>query len=165
LIYSEKEGSSYSWYKSAFECTEKGFQKRLKLSSQMATNLRYEDKLDGASNYIKWKYKMKNDLQENKVWHIVKKKTTIPTNAKDKELHYALETRAQRILLDGVKDDMVPNIGEKQTSHEMWAHLKGLFEAKHESRIMALKERIQHTSMSKGEGITVYLTKVKQILD
>jgi hypothetical protein len=119
----------------------------------MATNLRYEDRLDGASNYVQWKYRMKNALQERKVWGIVEKKATIPTDAKDKELHYALETRAQRILLDGVKDHLVPNIGEKQTTHEMWSHLKGLFEAKHESKIMALKERLQHTKMSKGEGL------------
>ena len=49
------------------ESTEKAFQKRLKLSSKMATNLRYEDRLDGASNYVQWKYKMKNYLQERKV--------------------------------------------------------------------------------------------------
>jgi hypothetical protein len=137
----------------------------LKLSNKMATNLRYEDRLDGASNYVQWKYRMKNALQESKVWGIVEKKATVPTDAKDKDLHQTLEIRAQRILLDGVKDHLVPNIGEKQTAHEMWTHLKGLFEAKHESRIMALKERLQHTRMSKGEGVTVYLTKVKQLLD
>jgi hypothetical protein len=60
-----------------------------------------------------------------------------------------------------VKDHLVPNIGEKRIAHEMWAHLKGLFEANHESKIMALKERIQHTKMSKGESVTGYLTKVK----
>jgi hypothetical protein len=47
----------------------------------------------------------------------------------------------------------------------MWSHLKGLFEVKHESRIMALKERLQHTQMTKGEGVATYLTKVKQLLD
>jgi hypothetical protein len=131
----------------------------------MATNLRYEDRLDGASNYVQWKYRMKNALQESKVWDIVEKKTTIPRDPKDKELHYALQIRAQRILLDGVKDHLIPNIGEKKTAHEMWSHLKGLFEAKHKSKIMALKERLQHTKMTKGEGVTTYLTKVKQLLD
>jgi hypothetical protein len=85
------------------------------------------------------------------VWGIVEKAATIPTDPKDKEVHNALEIRAQRILLDGVKDHLVPNIGEKPTTHEMWSHLKGLFEAKHESRIMALKERLQHTRMTKGK--------------
>jgi hypothetical protein len=67
--------------------------------------------------------------------------------------------------LEGVKDHLVPNIGEKKIAHEMLAHLKGLFKAKHESKIMALKERIQHTKMSKGESVTAYLTNVKLLLD
>jgi hypothetical protein len=54
------------------------------LSSKMATNLRYENKLDGASNYVQWKYQMKNALQKSKVWGIVEKVATIPANPKDK---------------------------------------------------------------------------------
>ena len=108
----------------------------------MDTNLRYEDRLDGASNYVQWNYIVKNALQERKVWNIVENLVSIPTNAKEKEIYYASEIWAQRILLDGLKDHMVPNIGENKIVHEIWAHLKGLFEAKHERRIMALKERI-----------------------
>jgi hypothetical protein len=44
---------------------------------------------------------MKNALQESKVCDIVEKKTTIPSDPKDQEFHYAPEIRAQRILLDG----------------------------------------------------------------
>ena len=87
--------------------------KKLKLSSKMTTNLKYEDRLDGASNYVQWKYRMKNALQESKVWGIVEKKARVPTDAQDKDLHQTLEIRAQRILLDRVKDHLVPNIGEK----------------------------------------------------
>jgi hypothetical protein len=64
-----------------------------------------------------------------------------------------------------VKDHLVPNIGEKRTAHEMWTRLKDLFEANHEGIIMALKERLQHTKMSKGESVTGYITKVKLLLD
>jgi hypothetical protein len=131
----------------------------------MATNLRYEDMLDGASNYVQWKYRVKNALQESRVWNIVENPVSTPNDAKDREAYFTSKIRAQRILLDGVKDHLVPNIGEKQTVHEMWTHLKGLFEANHEGRIMALKERLQHTKMSKGESVIGYLTKVKLLLD
>jgi hypothetical protein len=76
-----------------------------------------------------------------------------------------LEIKAQRLLLDGVKDHLIHHIGEKNTAYEMWTILKSMFEAKHERRIMALKERLQHTRMSKGEGVAAYLTKVKQMID
>jgi hypothetical protein len=39
----------------------------------MASGLRYEDRLDGASNFVQWKYRMRNALQDNKVWSIVEK--------------------------------------------------------------------------------------------
>ena len=47
----------------------------------------------------------------------------------------------------------------------MWTILKRIFEAKHQSIIVALKERLQHTRMTKGEGVATYLTKVKQMID
>jgi hypothetical protein len=131
----------------------------------MASGLRYEDRLDGASNFVQWKYRMRNALQDNKVWGIVEKATKIPTDPKEKDVHDALEIKAQRLLLDGVKDHLIHHIGEKNTTHEMWTILKSMFEAKHESKIMALKERLQHTRMTKGEGVAAYLTKVKQMID
>jgi hypothetical protein len=131
----------------------------------MAFGLRYEDRLDGASNFVQWKYRMRNALQDNKVWGIVEKATKIPTDPKEKDVHDALEIKAQRLLLDGVKDHLIHHIGEKNTTHEMWTILKSMFEAKHERRIMALKERLQHTRMTKGEGVATYLTKVKQMID
>jgi hypothetical protein len=62
----------------------------------MTTNLRYEDRLDGAFNYVQWKYIMKNAFQESKVWGIVENKAIVPTDAKDKDLHQTLEVRAQK---------------------------------------------------------------------
>jgi hypothetical protein len=36
------------------------------LEARMDSRLRYEDRLDGASNFVQWKYRMKNALQDNK---------------------------------------------------------------------------------------------------
>ena len=108
---------------------------------------------------------MRNALQDKKVWGIVEKETKIPTDPKEKDVHDALEIKAQRLLLDGVKDCFIHHIGEKNRAHEMWTILKSMFEAKHERRIVALKERIQHTRMTKGEGVATYLTKVKKMID
>jgi hypothetical protein len=96
---------------------------------------------------------------------LLRRQPQVPTNPKDKDIHVALEIKAQRLLLDGVKDHLIHHIGEKNTAYEMWTILKSMFEAKHESIIMALKERLQHTRMSKGEGVAAYLTKVKQMID
>ena len=51
----------------------------------MATGLRVEDRLDGATNFGAWKERMIFLLQENELWDIVENTTThpvvVPTNA------------------------------------------------------------------------------------
>jgi hypothetical protein len=78
---------------------EEGTLREVGISSSMATNLRYEDRLDGTSNYVQWKYKMKISLQESRVWNIVENPIPTPTNAKDREAYFTSKMRAQRILL------------------------------------------------------------------
>ena len=47
----------------------------------------------------------------------------------------------------------------------MWDTLKGLYEAKNENKIMALKDKLHATKMVKGEDVTSYLTRVAQLKD
>ena len=46
----------------------------------VATSLRFEDKLDGASNFLSWKVRVTLLLEENDLWDIVKDVATSPTN-------------------------------------------------------------------------------------
>ena len=81
------------------------------------------------------------------------------------DLHEVKEARAQRIILDGVKDHLIPHLTEKTIAKEMWDTLKGLYEAKNENRIMALKDKLRATKMVKGEDVASYLTRVAQVKD
>jgi hypothetical protein len=44
------------------------------------TCLRFEDKLDGASNFLSWKVRATLLLEENGLWDIFKNVVTPPTN-------------------------------------------------------------------------------------
>jgi hypothetical protein len=44
-----------------------------------STSLRFEDKLDGASNFLSWKVRVTLLLEENDLWDIVKNVVTLPT--------------------------------------------------------------------------------------
>ena len=48
---------------------------------QMATSLRFEDRLEGASNFIPWKERIALLLKENELWDLVKDTQSIPTDA------------------------------------------------------------------------------------
>jgi hypothetical protein len=45
-----------------------------------STSLRFEDRLDGASNFLSWKVRVTLLLEENDLWDIVKDVVTPPTN-------------------------------------------------------------------------------------
>lgn len=64
------------------------------------------------------------------------------------------------IILDGVKDHLVPHLAEKKTTKEMWDTLNNLYEAKSENRKMALCEKLHSVKMEKDESVASYLTRV-----
>jgi hypothetical protein len=46
----------------------------------MTSSLRYEDRLEGISNYLKWKVMMVVVLRENKIWAFVSANMKIPAS-------------------------------------------------------------------------------------
>ena len=69
------------------------------------------------------------------------------------------------IILDGVKDHIVPHLSGKKTALEMWKALEGLYQSKNENRKMLPQERMRNTRMAKGEGVVPYLKRLTQIRD
>jgi hypothetical protein len=57
-------------------------------SGKMAiTSLRFEDRLDGASNFLPWKERVTLLFKENDLWEIVDKVVPSPTNPKQLATH------------------------------------------------------------------------------
>jgi hypothetical protein len=76
----------------------------------MAACIRFEDRLDGISNYLQWKVWMSAVLKENKIWNYVSSVVVVPaTDPVALDLHEVKEAKAQRIILDGVKDHLIPH--------------------------------------------------------
>ena len=122
--------------------------------------------MEGVSNYLQWKVWISAILLENKLWLHVSIVVTMPSlDLIALDLHEVKEARAQRIILDGVKDHFIPHLDEKTTAKDMWDTLKGLYEAMNENRIMALKDKLHATKMVKGEDVDSYLSRVAQVKD
>ncbi len=75
------------------------------------------------------------------------------------------DTKAQRIILDAIKDHVIPIIGEKTCAYEMFDALIKTFQSSNENRKMVLKEKLKCIRMAKGECVTSYLTQIKQVKD
>ena len=75
--------------------------------------LRYQNRLDGASNFVVWKAKILPILDRYRIRHFSLKTIAIPLDSTENENYEEVMARAKCIILDGVKDRVVPHIAEK----------------------------------------------------
>ena len=112
--------------------------------------------MDGATNFVSWKARILLVLRENELWEEVVRNTTtnpivIPaaTDAVAFSAFNKKDIKAMRIILDAVKDHVIPHILAKDHAHEMWTALIGLFESSNENRKMVLREKLKSIKMVK----------------
>ena len=70
-----------------------------------------------------------------------------------------------RIILDGVKDHLIPHLADKKTAKDIWDTLTKLFEEKNENRKITLIDKLHSIKMKSDEGVTSYLNHVTQVKD
>jgi hypothetical protein len=134
--------------------------------TQMASaGLRFEDRLDGASNFCPWRERIGLVLEENGLLEIVEGKVAAPADPVQLATHNKKDVKARRIIVDGVKDHIIPHLSGKKTTKDMWEALVKLYQSDNQSRKMLLREKLRSTKMAKGESVVTYLTKFTQIRD
>ena len=69
------------------------------------------------------------------------------------------------MILDAVKDHIIPHIGQLGRAHEMWNSLTKTYQSSNENRKMVLREKLKSIQMAKGDTVTFYLTQFKQVRD
>ena len=108
------------------------------LPTKMSTNMRVEDRLDGAANFKSWKHRIQLILEENELLDHVKKMLPEPEDEKAKAKFKKNEVKAKRILADSIKDHPIPNVSELKTAKEIFDSLTSLYESKNNSRKLTL---------------------------
>jgi hypothetical protein len=105
---------------------------------QWILGLRVEDRLDGVVNFGAWKERMILLLQESELWDIVENSTTNPVNVPTDATLLATYTKksikAKRIILDAIKDHLIPHVTGKVNAYEMWESLTKLYQSTNENR-------------------------------
>ena len=86
----------------------------------MANNrLRDQDRLEGASNYVIWKSRIEFLLDEHDLKALIDNTVAEPLDAAHLRKFKKNMARAKRLILDGVKDHIIPHIVAKTTAREM----------------------------------------------
>jgi len=90
--------------------------------------VRDQGRPDGASNFAVWKARILSVLNRNHVKNFALKVTVVPVDPNENDKNKEAMARAKCIILDGVKDHVVPHIAEKETTVEMWEALKNPYQ-------------------------------------
>jgi hypothetical protein len=88
-------------------------------TQMVSAGLRVEDKLDGASNLCPWRECISLVLEENGLLEITKAKVAAPANPIQLAAHTKKNFKVRRILVDGVKDHIIPHFSSKKTAKDI----------------------------------------------
>jgi hypothetical protein len=129
--------------------------------------LSLEYSLEGISNYIDWKDRMKEVLKDNSLKDFIDRDVPklVSTDTANLYAWKKKVEKARRILLEGVRDHIISRLHGKSTPHAMWKVLMDLFQNNNDHRKLALKDKLRKIKMEKGDSIPKYLTKFVQCRD
>jgi CRISPR/Cas system-associated endonuclease Cas3-HD len=102
----------------------------------MVNTLKLEDRLEGATDFRAWKARVVLLLEENDLKDYVESVVVALTNHQELATHKKKEVKAKRVLLESMKDHLIPHIAEKATAKEMYDALVGLYRNKNTGKIL-----------------------------
>jgi hypothetical protein len=141
----------------------------------MTYSMKSKNKLEGASNFKAWKTRIDLILAKNKVLDIVKGKIVEPQfeEEKEKEPHNVAimekfkdnDINDMSIIVDSVKDHLIPYISHLDSSKKMYDALTNFLSVKNIGQVRSLKNELHDMKMNNEESITSYFVKISQLRD
>jgi hypothetical protein len=132
--------------------------------------MKSENKLEGASNSRAWKTRIDLILVKNKVLDIVKgkimepqieaRKEKEPQNVAVMEKFKDNDINAMSIIVDSVKDHLIPYISHLDSSKKMYDALTNLFSVRNIGQVMSLKNELCDMKMNDDDNITSYFVRI-----
>jgi hypothetical protein len=120
---------------------------------------RFNDRLDGASNFLSWKVKVTLLLKGNDLWDMIKDVVAEPTDLQQLAVHKK-EVKAKQIIVDSIKDHLIPHISKKKTDKEMFYAIVGLYQSENINKKIILRNKLKSIEMTRSNSVTSYLMKV-----
>jgi hypothetical protein len=120
------------------------------------------DKLEGVENLCDWKYRIALILEENDLAKFIKENVSEPEEDAAKAKYQKDMVRAKRIIVDSIKDHLIPQVATKNTPKEMFDALTRMYEGKNNNQKINLRTQLKSTRMQKGETVHDYFSRISQ---
>ena len=130
-----------------------------------ASGLRDQDRLDGASNFVIWKARILPVLDEHHIKDYALSAVFVLVDVDPLKKYEEAQVKVKHMIMDGVKDHVIPHIAEKNTAREMWLALTTLYEGSSVRQNMLLESQLRLFQMQKGEEIDPLLIRLQGIRD
>jgi hypothetical protein len=124
------------------------------VAEMAASGLQFKDRLDEVFNYSAWKERIMLVVTENDIWEFSNSIMAPSTVLKDLATQKLKDVKARCMILDGVKDHLIPHLSRKNSTMNMWEALKRFFQGKNENRKMVLREKLRDTKMTGSYTVT-----------
>jgi hypothetical protein len=104
-------------------------------------------------------------LKEYELWELVDKVVAPPTNLTALAANEKKEIKAERVILDSMKDYLIPHISKNKTRKDMFDALVGLFHSTNMNRKMVLRNKPRFVQMSRSDIVTSYFMRITKVRD
>ena len=104
-------------------------------------------------------------LKERKLESFIKEDKEEPKDDPEKSEWIEKSEKAMKIIVDIVRDHIVPIVAKHTTTYCMFRALENAFKINNTSRILALKRQMNSISMNKGETINVFFMRITNLRD
>ena len=105
--------------------------------------LRDQDRLDCVSNFAIWKAKILSVLEEYDIRDHTENVLAVTTDADTLKKFNENQARTKHLIMDGVKDHVVPHIAEKNIENEVRTTLTTLYQGSFVQRKMLLENQMR----------------------
>jgi hypothetical protein len=129
----------------------------------MEPSTKLDEKLEGADNFRAWKYRVMLILEENDLEDFVKEEVPEPDEDEAKEKYKKNLVKEKIIIIDSIKDHLIPHVSSLTTPKQMFDALSRLYEGKNINQKMTLRTQLKNVNMKSLETIQTYFTRVSQI--
>lgn len=125
----------------------------------MASGIRPKDRFDGKEHFVAWKFRIMMIIEDNDVKQYVDKESKQPNVEPNKTIWSKGNRKAMQIILDGVKNEIVPMLMKHQTTFHMMNALLNAYDVTNETRTLALKKGTKSYTDKEGRIYEFILPK------
>ena len=111
----------------------------------------HHTKLEGADKFRAWKYRISLVLEENELDSYIQEEVPVLEGDEEKALHKNKMVMEKRIIVDSIKDHLIPYVSSLKTPKAMFDALTNLFEGKNINQKMTLRNQLKNVKLQKSD--------------